>query len=1106
MDPERWKQVDSLLLLVLERPAEEREAFLQRACGADKELESEVRSLLASDRQAGSFLESPAIEVAAQALTTQDTSTTQEVDDLAAGPAVSHYRIVGKLGGGGMGVVYKAKDTALGRYVALKFLPEEFSHDPPRLERFRREARAAAALDHPNICTVHDIGEHEGRPFIVMELLEGQTLKERISVAPGFSPAQSQNAGPAKAGTVATIPQLLDIAIQVTGALAAAHRKGIIHRDIKPANIFVIPRDGTVQAKILDFGLAKLIQRDTLDTEGITKDTADTVQESLTGTGQLMGTIAYMSPEQVRGEAIDARSDLFSLGAVLYEMATGQPAFSGSTTGSILDAILHQKPVASRKLNSACPVELERVVSKALEKDPRSRYQTASELKTDLERIRDRMAARPSAGAAIVELLRRPRVAISALLVLIALVAGGGWWMHRSARISWARGTALPEIQRMIGENDLWRNLTGAYALAVEAEKYIPHDPKLAELFSKCSLKINIRTQPPGARVYMKEYQSPQSEWKYLGITPIEKIRVPVGIFRWKIEKEGYETVLAAASSWGGDITSPDIVVPKDLVRVLEKKGSIPAGMVRVTGGETAAGKLADFFIDKYEVTNKQYRDFINQGGYRNQKYWKYKFVKAGKVLTWDQAMAEFVDQTGRPGPATWQAGVYPEGKGDYPVSGISWYEAAAYAEFAGKTLPTGAHWGLARGEDTTLIEFPQLGGYAIFAPFSNFSARGPVPVGSLPGITPYGAYDMAGNVREWCWNDTPQGKLVRGGDCDDNTYQFSALSQAPSFDRSPHNGFRCALYPDPAKVPASALQMVKWTGVPLLDEAASPARARPVPDLVFRVYKEQFSYDPTPLEAQVEWKHKNPEWTEERITFNAAYGRERIIAYLFLPNNAHPPFQTVIYFPGGVPIDQKSSADLEHYYEFPMFLSFIVKNGRAVLFPVYNGTFERKIHTRVNFDTSGGTRSHEYTEFLIQVVKDFKRSIDYLQTRQDIDSQKLAYYGMSWGGTFGAFVPAVEDRLKASVLISGGFTGMERPEVNPVNYASHVKIPTLMLNGRYDTILPPQISQRPMFDLLGTPASDKQWKLYDTDHLPPRNEYVKETLAWFDRYLGPVK
>jgi dienelactone hydrolase len=456
------------------------------------------------------------------------------------------------------------------------------------------------------------------------------------------------------------------------------------------------------------------------------------------------------------------------------------------------------------------------------------------------------------------------------------------------------------------------------------------------------------------------------------------------------------------------------------------------------------------------------------------------------------------LDQTSRPGPATWQAGDYPEGQENYPVSGVSWYEAAAYAEFVGKSLPTGSHWGIARGEYTPMIQWPQLGGYAIFAPFSNFEGNGPVPVGSLPGITSYGAFDMAGNTREWCFNETQQGRLIRGGAWNDNTYMFVYLRQAPAFNRSSKNGFRCAHYPDPEKLPESAFQMAKF------GETRDFYKEKPVPDSIFQVYKEQFSYDKTDLDARVESRDESSEdWIKEKITFDAAYGGERIIAHLFLPKNTVPPYQTVIYFPGSGSLFQKSSKDLDSYFEFPVFLSFIVKNGRAVLYPVYKGTFERRDDALIPIHL--GDNSHLYTEYLIQLVKDFKRCIDYLETRQDINSDKLAYYGMSWGGRFGAIIPAVEKRLKASVLAAGGLLGRGRPEADQINYVTRVKTPTLMLNGKYDTLFSYETSIKPMFDLLGTPDEHKELKLYETDHIPPRNEFIKETLAWLDRYLGPV-
>jgi dienelactone hydrolase len=526
--------------------------------------------------------------------------------------------------------------------------------------------------------------------------------------------------------------------------------------------------------------------------------------------------------------------------------------------------------------------------------------------------------------------------------------------------------------------------------------------------------------------------------------------------------------------------------------------GSIPRDMVRVMGAEMPIGKLGDFFIDKYEVTNKRYKEFVNAGGYRNKKYWKERFVRYKKELAWEDAIKEFVDQTGQPGPAGWLAGDYPEGQSEYPVSGVSWYEATAFAEFAGKSLPTGFHWNIARGRYTPLLEFPQFGGLAIFTPFSNFLGRGPVAVGSLQGMTAYGALDMAGNVREWCLNETPEGRVIRGGAWGDYTYMFQNVSQALAMDRSAKNGIRCALYTEPGRIPRSAFEALK------LEDSVDFYKEKPVAESIFQVYREQFSYDRIDLHPRVEASRKsNDDWIQEKVSFDATYGGERIIAYLFLPTNMTPPYQAVIFVGGGCEYE-RSSQDIENYYLFSMFLSFIVKNGRAVLFPVYKGTFERGSASMAA--VLDNWNSHQSTEIFVQQFKDFKRCIDYLQTRRDIDSQKLAYYGTSWGGIIGPIIMAVEERLKAGVLVSGGLVSDFRPEIDPFNYVTRVKTPTLMLNGRFDTGLPAETSAKPMFDLLGTPAKDKRQLFYDTDHVPSINEIIKETLAWLDKYLGPVK
>src|SRR5829696_3697021 len=380
MDNDRWNHIDQLLQSALDIPAVERDAYLHNACGGDQGLEDEVRSLLAAHDRADGFLGAPAIDLAARELAGERSDDgSQAGGDLLIGQTLSHYCIVEKLGGGGMGVVYKAEDTRLRRSVALKFVSEELSRDPEALSRFAREAQTASALNHTNICTIHDIGEQDGRSFIVMEYLEGMTLKDRLA-----------------AGSM-TLNTVLDVGVQIADALDAAHTVGIIHRDIKPANIFIGPRD---RVTVLDFGLAKMRKSDS--------HRADVTTIAGPRRGVVMGTAAYMAPEQARGEAVDHRADIWSFGQVLYDMVKG--------TGP---------PQAVRLRVEASP-ELERIVSKCLETERELRYQHAADLRTDLERLRRGQGATVAPPAAL-----GPRAArwlsIGAVAVVAAAVLVGAY-------------------------------------------------------------------------------------------------------------------------------------------------------------------------------------------------------------------------------------------------------------------------------------------------------------------------------------------------------------------------------------------------------------------------------------------------------------------------------------------------------------------------------------------------------------------------------------------------------------------------------------------------------------------------------------------------------
>jgi serine/threonine protein kinase len=488
MTPERWQQIGRLYQEALGLSPDERITFLVRACGNDCDLRQEVESLLAAKSEAGDFLTAGAMKDAAKMLADEKPLTL-------VGKTIGHYQVLSLLGSGGMGVVYKAEDTRLHRFVALKFLPADVAGDPHALARFHREAQAASALNHPNICTIYDIGEQDSQTFIAMEFLEGQTLKHRI------------------AGRPLELDVLLSIGIDVADALDAAHTQGIIHRDIKPANIFVTRRG---RAKILDFGLAKimLVSDRAMEVAAGAAAAQMTTMSDLTGSGAALGTVAYMSPEQARGKELDARSDLFSLGAVLYEMATGVAPFRGKTTAEIYDAILNREPASPAQLNPEGPPQLQEIISKCLEKDVGLRCQSAAEIRSDLERLkRDTRPALTSTTAAAtgitparhpVSVSRRFGKLAMLLAPVLALTAAGFFW-YRSRPVhaltdkdvivlaDFANNTGEPVFDNMLKE-----------ALAIDFEQSpflnIAPDRKVFDTLRLMERPLDQRISPEIAR------------------------------------------------------------------------------------------------------------------------------------------------------------------------------------------------------------------------------------------------------------------------------------------------------------------------------------------------------------------------------------------------------------------------------------------------------------------------------------------------------------------------------------------------------------------------------------------------------------------------------
>ncbi|HSL72303.1 MAG TPA: SUMF1/EgtB/PvdO family nonheme iron enzyme, partial [Longimicrobiales bacterium] len=554
-----------------------------------------------------------------------------------------------------------------------------------------------------------------------------------------------------------------------------------------------------------------------------------------------------------------------------------------------------------------------------------------------------------------------------------------------------------------------------------------------------------------------------------------------------RFELPGYRTVWRAGSA-----TGPPFIRKLDQLNVrLDPDSAIPPEMVRVPGGGVRVQnppldalprvELGDFLMDRHEVTNREYKRFVAAGGYARPEFWKHAFVRDGRVLSWAEAMRALVDRTGQPGPSVWEGGDYADGDEDLLVGGLSWYEAAAYAEFAGKALPTIYHWSHAASTP--------MGDHIV--PRSNFSNRGPRAVTASHALGWYGTYDQAGNVREWCFNPNGPGRYIMGGGWNDPTYQFNDAYTQPAWDRSEINGMRLVRYLDEKNLLA-ARRNIEVLRRNFLAE-------RPVSDEVFAVFLSQFAYDRKPLEARIESiDSSRADWVKQRVSFEAAYAEPRMLLVLYLPRRYPPPYQVVVFFPPGNALQLASSSDLP-----TAAFDFIIKSGRAVALPIYRGTFERGAgELKSDFQEP----TVKWRDYVVAWGKDYRRSFDYFESRADIDASRTAFYGLSWGGATGNIMAAIEPRTKAVILNVGGLQFESAlPEVDPINYAPRVTQPILMLHGRSDHFFPVETSQIPLFRVLGTPAQHKRHVIFEGGHLVPRPLLIRETLGWLDRYLGPV-
>jgi pimeloyl-ACP methyl ester carboxylesterase len=690
-------------------------------------------------------------------------------------------------------------------------------------------------------------------------------------------------------------------------------------------------------------------------------------------------------------------------------------------------------------------------------------------------------ATPPARGGSGWSLVSHWKLAAAVLVVTVASVFIVRSWQQSEH----ARNVLLPAIENALAKSP--HSDAQLLDMAVEAEKALPHDHALARLWPQIATTLTIDTKPTGAEVYWKDYGTPDAPWRFAGTTPLKGARVPRDLLRVEVRKQGFQTISFVSPRALGDKTVPPLT--------LDRIGTLPHNMVRVPASETELNfgglekyggvEVPRFLADQYEVTNREYKSFVDAGGYANPAYWRVHVMEAGKEIPLAVALARFIDRTGKPGPSTWEAGTYPDGLANNPVAGVSWYEAAAYAAWAGKQLPTVYHF--AQMADTWNAEF-QL-------PFSNFGGKGTTAAGSLAGLSSFGIYDIAGNVREWTLNASAnvQERYILGGGYTDPTYAFNDAFAQPALDRSAANGFRCIRELPGAPTPVAFTR-------PLAMAIRDYARERPVDDRTFAQFARQFVYDRAPLDVRIDKTIETDDWKLEAVSVNAAYNGERLPIYVYLPRHGTPPYLPVVLFPGsGVIFESHFDPNIVNDYRD---FTFLMKSGRALIIPVYKSTFERQD----NVHSDSPNESVAYKDHVVMWVKDYSRTIDYLETRKDMRADQIAYLGASWGGFMGGIIPAVEKRVRVVVLNVGGM-GMDSvlPEVDQINYLPRIKQPVLMLNGEYDNYFPVETAQKPLYRFLGTPPADKKMIVYPSGHLVPRVEFMKETLAWLDKYTAPA-
>jgi len=675
---------------------------------------------------------------------------------------------------------------------------------------------------------------------------------------------------------------------------------------------------------------------------------------------------------------------------------------------------------------------------------------------------------------------KRRKIFIPAILIVVAAGVSLGLGYKHKSRIEHALQVKLPGIRedmKQVNEYDGIKNWK-VFETAVELRKILKDHPDFHQLWKDIAMNISISTDPQEAAIYARSYGGLDTTWQFLGSSPLEAVALPRGLSQIMLEKAGYVTQY--------DLVYTSFVWPAEFEPrhySLYRPDEVPDGMVFAygfTGDWQKTGSLpqktaGDFWVDRCEVSNLQYKSFVDADGYEDPSYWLYPFVEDKDTLSREAAMERFRDQTGQPGPAGWVMGEFPEGREHWPVTGISWFEAAAYASYMDKDLPTVYHWSYL----SELHATPEL------VKHGNFESNTLAPVGSHDNMTRFGTYDLPGNVSEWNFNARADYRAVLGGNYREPSYFYNDIYYISPWTRSDRIGFRCIRYIN------DTLKQELTVADP--DPIRDFSKVKSVSDEVFEVYLNRYTYEKAELNPRVNARIDSTDWILESVFVDVPYEDLPLQILIYLPTNCESPYQSVIYWPGDDPLYADALEDITMGGIF----DFFMKSGRAFVWPVYYGTFGRKSFIPNNLQT----RLLQFTYMMI----DFQIACDYLESREDMDMGKLAYFGLSWGGFVAPYVLAIENRVKAGILAAFGvLSDGENPEYDQITYLQRVRIPMLMMNGKYDFDFTLE-TQQAFYDFLGTPEEDKVWLLYDHVHGAPVPDLINESLGFLDKYFGSV-